>query len=96
MIQVKSGQIDIKFSINNSIHKTTCRSPSILLFGVSQRGKVQDEIKEYLDANINVSCRNLELIREKAKIKTEKNQESYKKQADKNEKVQLFIQKVIF
>lgn len=39
----------VEYALNNSIHSTTQRTPSELLFGVSQRGVVIDELTEYLE-----------------------------------------------
>lgn len=40
---------DIEFALNNSISKTTSETASRLLFGIDQRGKIVDEVKEYLN-----------------------------------------------
>lgn len=36
--------------MNNTVHTTTKLTPSLLLFGVEQRGPIVDEMTEYLDA----------------------------------------------
>jgi len=35
----------VEFAINNTIHRSTGQSPSVLLFGVNQVGIVNDEIR---------------------------------------------------
>ena len=59
---------EIVFAVNNSIHKTTGESTSMLLFGINQNGKIQDHVKAYLDSDVNNKKRNLSEIREKAQI----------------------------
>lgn len=61
---------EVEFYINNTICRSTGVSPCKLLFGVEQRGIVNDNIKEFFDAN-NDETRNLDSIREKAAAKTE-------------------------
>ena len=77
---------EIEYAINNVVHKVTGETPSEMLFGIEQRGKVDDNIKEFLEAEINVSDRNLETLRARASKKIEKNQEYNKKYADKKRK----------
>lgn len=43
----------VEYALNNSIHTTTKRMPSELLFGVSQRGQVIDELTEYLEDKVD-------------------------------------------
>lgn len=52
---------EVEYAINNSIHVSTGDTPSQLLFGVSQRGIIVDELKEYLD-NKNVSSNNYNVM----------------------------------
>lgn len=40
---------DTEYALNNSVHSTTRKTPSEMLFGVNQRGKLVDELIEYLD-----------------------------------------------
>ena len=74
---------EIEFAFNNTVHKTTGETPSRILFGIDQNGKVNDYIKEFVESSINEDTRDLKTIREKAKEKTEKSQGFYKKHADK-------------
>jgi len=39
----------VEYAINNSIHSSTKQTPSILLFGVAQRGPQIDTLTEYLE-----------------------------------------------
>jgi len=57
---------EVEYAINNSKNRSTGETPSKLLFGIDQRGRINDEIKEYINANINVKPRNLDEIRNKA------------------------------
>lgn len=61
---------EIEFAFNNSIHKTTGETPSILLFSVPQRGKIHDPVAEFLSSDINCEERCLKEIRDKACQKT--------------------------
>lgn len=60
---------DIEYAINNSKHKSTGETPSRMLFGMDQIGKVNDEIKMFLESQID---RNLENIRTSAEKNREK------------------------
>ena len=58
----------VEFCLNNSINKTTNDSPSILLFfdlsvyTINRKVKIDDNIKEFLETNIDIDERHLELI----------------------------------
>lgn len=53
--------------VNNSVHSTTQQSPSVLLFGVQQRGIEVDELSEFLDdQRLPVVPIDLPAIREEA------------------------------
>ena len=41
--------LDVEYAINNSVHSTTKQTPSVLLFGISQCGRIVDKLTEYLD-----------------------------------------------
>lgn len=45
--------LSFKIALNNSLYKSTGFSPSVLLFGVEQRGSVVDELTKYLDSKLN-------------------------------------------
>lgn len=63
-----------EFAINNTKNRSINNTPSMLLFGVDQRGKVADKIKEYLMLS-NIQERNLIEIRDKAAERIAKTQE---------------------
>jgi len=42
----------VEFAINNSVQKSTGKTPSILLFGSNQRGPIVDELSEYLEGEV--------------------------------------------
>ncbi|KAE9544875.1 hypothetical protein AGLY_000418 [Aphis glycines] len=46
----------VEFAINNTMHRSTGQSPSILLFGINQSGVVNDEIRLMLEKEINTSA----------------------------------------
>lgn len=53
----------VEFAINNTVHRSTGQSPSVLLFGVNQVGIVNDEIRLILDNEINTSSVDLDEAR---------------------------------
>ncbi|CAH1713532.1 unnamed protein product [Aphis gossypii] len=65
----------VEFAINNTIHRSTGQSPSILLFGINQSGDVNDEIRLMLEKEINTSAVNLDEVRTKAAERIDKAQE---------------------
>lgn len=74
-----------EFSLNNTICRSTGDTPSRLLFGVDQRGKVNDCLRLILESNATIE-RNLSEIRKDASIAIEKNQLVNKKSYDKKRK----------
>ena len=40
---------NVEHAINNTVHSTTQQMPSVLLFGIPQRGRIVDELTEYLE-----------------------------------------------
>ena len=66
---------DVEFALNNSVNKSTGETPSKLLFGLEQRGKIRDEIAEYLSDNVPQNHRSIEAIRNEAADKIVKSQE---------------------
>jgi len=77
---------DVEFAINNSVHKTTNETPSKLLFGIEQRGKIVDAIREYVEINVNANDRDLIRLRERAAEKIEKSQKYTKEYFDRRRK----------
>lgn len=59
----------VEFSLNNHVSKSTKFTPSMLLFGVNQRGPKIDFLTEHLDEKndtIHAITRNLDVIRQQA------------------------------
>lgn len=54
----------VELSLNNTIHRMINAHPSIMLFGVNQRGNVIDKIREELEEN---ECVSLEKVRDTAR-----------------------------
>lgn len=77
---------DVEFAINNTIHKSTGKTPSELLFGINQRGVVVDKLKEYLESEENKPNRERDAIRKEAQANIVKSQEYNKKYFDKSRK----------
>lgn len=88
---------DIEFAINNTVHKTTNETPSKLMFGVEQRGKIVDTISEYLKDNITDFDRDLKKLRARAADRIERSQKYNKEYFDKKRKffTHMFIKLVI-
>ncbi|XP_018395908.1 PREDICTED: uncharacterized protein LOC108774330 [Cyphomyrmex costatus] len=61
--------VDVEYSLNNTVCRATGDTPSRLLFGVDQKGKVNDSLRSILDSDVD---RNLEEIRDRAVEKNEK------------------------
>jgi len=77
---------DVEFAINNSVHKTTNETPSKLLFGIEQRGKIVDSIREYVEIFVNDNDRDLIRLRKRAAEKIEKSQKYTKEYFDRRRK----------
>lgn len=73
----------VQYVLNNTVNKSTGTTPSKLLFGVNQRGKVVDSLSDYLNEVLENPLESLDDIREKAAQKICKlqkyNQENYNK-----------------
>ncbi|KRT82284.1 hypothetical protein AMK59_3213 [Oryctes borbonicus] len=74
---------DVEFGMNNTVNRATGETPSKLLFGRDQLGKIQDNVRETLETIIQNQDGNLEEIRAKAEKRIvesqTKNEESYNK-----------------
>ena len=57
---------EIEYALNNTTNKSTGETPSRLLFGIDQRGDVNDMVKEYLDVCVNSKKASLTDLRCKA------------------------------
>lgn len=77
---------DVEHAINNTINKSTGQTPSELLFGVKQKGKIIDGIAEYLEAEINTETRDLKANRDLAMENIERSQKYNKNYFDKHHK----------
>lgn len=75
---------DAEYAINNTTNKSTGKTPNKLLFGVEQRGKAIDDLKEYLLTNEVETQNSLVKIREKASNNIEHAQAYNKKSHDKS------------
>uniref|UniRef100_A0A6M2DT27 Peptidase A2 domain-containing protein n=1 Tax=Xenopsylla cheopis TaxID=163159 RepID=A0A6M2DT27_XENCH len=77
-------QGEVEVATNNAMNKTTGESPSMLLFGVRQRRRVEDKIQNYLQQNHERA--DLLTTREQAAHRMENMQESSKAYYDKKRK----------
>jgi len=62
---------EIEFAINNTVNRTTGKTPSELLYGVNQRGHVVDALKEFVLEQDEGRIRDLSEIRKGAAKKTD-------------------------
>ena len=77
---------EIEFAINNTVNRATGETPSKLLFGVSQRGYVQDALKEYIIEQKEHEERDLEQLRANAAEKIVKASEYNERYVNKKRK----------
>lgn len=74
----------VEFAMNNSVHSSTHQTPSILLFGVGQRGREIDSLSEYLEDRSNSEeIRDLPVLRETASRYIENSQTKNSSSFDK-------------
>lgn len=71
---IRHKLMDAEYALNNSVHSTTKKTPSEMLFGVNQRGKVIHELTEYLD-ELREPTHNLIGIRQEASRAIERAQD---------------------
>ncbi|XP_036145206.1 uncharacterized protein LOC105831336 isoform X1 [Monomorium pharaonis] len=76
----------IEYALNNVPHKSTGDTPSHLLFGTNQRMKPADNVREYLESQSQNDTRDLDVIRNAAKMQICKAQEYNKTYVDKKRK----------
>lgn len=55
-----------EFAINNTVHRSTGQSPSMLLFGINQIGEVNDEVRRMLDNIVSEDVVDFENMRKEA------------------------------
>lgn len=60
---------EIEFALNNTVNKSTGESPSMLLFGCRQRGKMVDKIADHQYDSKDSNKKNLQIIRNDASEK---------------------------
>lgn len=77
---------DVEYALNHTINASTGEIPSILLFGVRQKGKNIDSIREYLENTTTSNDRDLQNVRAQAQVRTTLSQEYNKKHYDKHRK----------
>ena len=78
---------DVEFACNNTVSKTTNECPSMLLFGVHQRGRIIDELRDALEINEQINVfRDLSSVREKANKQIQKDQDVNKRLYDRKHK----------
>lgn len=76
---------EIEHVMNNTVHRSTGMTPSELLFGIRQRGMMEDPLRERLEEILNKEKgRDLEDIRMRAAARIKKCQEYNKKIKDKS------------
>ncbi|KYQ46157.1 hypothetical protein ALC60_14848 [Trachymyrmex zeteki] len=76
----------VEYALNNTKSKSTGETPSRLLFGIDQRGHVDDEVKEYLVSSVRIEDRELINLRTKAAEKIVSHQEYSRNYFDKKHK----------
>jgi len=77
---------EVEYAINNSINRTTGYAPSRLLFGVNQRGKSVDNLREFLESLGDAKRVDIAKVRNDAADKILHSQLSNKVYADKKRK----------
>ncbi|XP_036148576.1 uncharacterized protein LOC114254896 [Monomorium pharaonis] len=77
---------EVEYALNNTVHKSTKEIPSKLLFGVTQRGKVTDYIKEYVENDVNDKDLDLGKVRDTAAKEIETSQKYAKDHFDRKRK----------
>ena len=65
----------VEFALNNTVNKSTGESPSMLLFGCRQRGKIVDKMADYLHDSKDSNKKNLEMVRNDASEKIRQTQQ---------------------
>lgn len=79
----------VEYALNNSVNKSTGKTPSKLLFGIEQRGNIQDALKEYLVENSSSVSSDLHKIRSKTKSRIETSQAYNENYYNKHRQKQL-------
>jgi hypothetical protein len=66
--------VDVEYACNNTVHASIGTTPSMLLFGVEQRGPVVDYLTEYLHS-LNDGHTDLDALRQEASRNIRRSQE---------------------
>ncbi|CAD7001655.1 unnamed protein product [Ceratitis capitata] len=69
----------VEYAMNNTVHKSTKEEPSKLLFGVRQKGKVIDGLRESLESIQEKKLLSIENVRSQAQ-KTQSKSQNYNKE----------------
>lgn len=73
----------IEYAMNNTLHKAVNEHPSVMLFGVRQKGKILDTLKENVLDLLQVSkARSVQEVRQQAEIVQQKAQKYNKEYTD--------------
>lgn len=83
----------VEFAINNTIHKSTGQSPSMILFGVNQIEEVNDRIHGLLENEVSDSYVDIKEMRAKAAKCILKAQETNVAQDNANRKAPTLTKK---
>ncbi|KAK9739907.1 Integrase zinc binding domain [Popillia japonica] len=75
----------LEYALNNTTNRSTGKTPSILTFGIEQRGRITDAIRPFLES-LNSHPRDLVSIRHEAAMKIIKEQEYNKGKYDQKHK----------
>lgn len=76
---------EVEYAMNNTFNKSINIAPSVLLFGIYQKGKMNDSLKEYLLTFQNFN-RDLDRVRTEAEVKNKLSQEQNKRYFDAKHK----------
>lgn len=76
----------MEYAINNTINRSTGKSPSQLVFGLDQRGKCEDNLKILVGNTINSPTRDLQDIRKQAAERISQSQQQQKADYDRKRK----------
>jgi len=83
---------EVEYCINNTVNKSTGKSPSQLVFGLDQRGPHADQVKEQAGSEVNASIISLVNIREAAIERMQREQQKQKLYYDRRHKAPLKYQ----
>lgn len=64
--------VEVEHAINNTVNRTTGRTPSQLIFGLEQRGPCVDQLKEFVSTANHPGARDIQNMRAQAADKVAK------------------------